>query len=188
MSARQGLLLYVAAVLAVCLLHAPALLAGLLLLALLGSGAARGPLLRRTLRAVLVFNLSVSAGYALLAHWQGTFDALVLLRLNLRVALLVYLGFWFIGRFDLLAALRGLPLLSLLATLALGQMRVFERMLADFRQAFVSRNPVPAPLAVRVHQAAAQTATLIDKSLQAATEAAQAMRSRGVFDDPGSPR
>lgn len=183
MSARRWLFAYLAAVVAVTFVHAPAALAGLLTAALAAAGPARWRLLRKTVLAVLAFNLAISAGYAAIALWQGVFSIHYLLLVNLRVLLLVFLGFWFIDRVDVLAALRGWPLASLLATLALGQIRAFERILRDFRHAFESRNLARPRLAARTRHAAAQAQTLLDKSLAASAETAMAMRSRGAFDD-----
>lgn len=183
MNARRWLFAYLAAVVAVTFIHAPAVLAALLALALAGAGTARWRLLRRAVLAVLAFNLAVSAGYAAVALWQGAFSAHYLLLMNLRVLLLVFLGFWFVDRVEVLAALHGWPLAILLATLALGQIRAFERILRDFRHAFESRNLARPRLAARTRHAAAQAQTLLDKSLAASAETAMAMRSRGAFDD-----
>ena len=57
--------------------------------------------------AVLAFNLAVSLGYAAVAFWRGGVSGEYLLLVNLRVVLLVFLGFWFAARVDLLAALAG---------------------------------------------------------------------------------
>lgn len=183
MTPRRWLGLYLAAVVAVTFIHAPAALAALLAAAVALSGAARWRLLRRAAVAILAFNLAVSAGYAAIALWQGTFAPGYLVLVNLRVLLLVYLGFWFVAAVDVLAALAGWPLASLLATLTIGQIKTFERVLRDFRLAFVSRNLVRPTLRDRLHNAAAQTQTLLDKSLASANDAALAMRSRGAFDD-----
>lgn len=183
MSARRWLFAYLAAVVTITFIHAPAALAALLVAALAAVGPDRWRLLRRTTLAVLAFNLAVSAGYAAISLWQGTFSPHYLLLVNLRVLLLVFLGFWFGARVDVLAALRSWPLATLLATLALGQIRAFERLLRDFCHAFESRNLARPRLAARTRHAAAQAQTLLDKSLAASAETALAMRSRGAFDD-----
>lgn len=183
LNARGWLLVYLLAVVTASFVHAPAILAAALACAVALAGKPRWRLLLRAVWAILTFNLTVSLGYALMAHWQGNFRADYLLLVNLRVVLLVYLGFWFASRVDLLAALRGWPTLELLATLALGQTRVFTRIVNDFRLAFESRNPARPHLADRVRNAAAQGQTLLDKSLASSTEVALAMRSRGSFDD-----
>ena len=183
MSARLWLAAYLLAVVAATFVHAPLWLAGALAGALAAAGPARWRLLRRALFAVLAFNLPVSAAYALLAWWQGRLAADYLLLLNLRVLLLVFLGFWFVSRVNVLRALAFSPTLAFLATLAAGQAAVFARIARDFRLAFVSRNPVAARLPDRARHASAQAAHLLDKAVCGASETPLAMRSRGCFDD-----
>jgi len=69
--ARAGLALYAAAVLTATLVHDPRLLGAGLLAACAAAGAERLWLLRRTLRAVLAFNLTVSLGYLLVGVVLG---------------------------------------------------------------------------------------------------------------------
>ena len=184
MSPRLALGLYLAALLAISFVHDPRALASGLVLALLAAGSARWRLLRRSLRAIVAFNLCVSAGYVLVAGWQGDLSWLVLLRINLRVVLLVFLGFWFIERVNLLEALRFSPTLSLLATLAAGHVVVFRRIARDFRAALISRSAgrrLPWP--DRLRHGAALSTHLLDKSVASAELSARALRSRGCFDD-----
>lgn len=181
--AAHWLFAYLAAVVAVTLLHEPWLLAVLLAGALAASGAARWRILRRAVLAGLTFNLAVSLGYAAVALWQGNFSAYYLLLVNLRVLLLVYLGFWFVVRVNLVEACRFSPTLSFVVTLSAGQIEAFSRALRDFRLAFVSRNAAAPALSARARHAAAQAGHLLDKSVCMAAETALAMRSRGCFDD-----
>lgn len=174
---------YATAVVAVTSVHDPRVLAGLLGLALAASGSTRWRLLRRALLAVLAFNLSVSLGYLGVSLWQGAFRPAYLVLVNLRVLLLVFLGFWFVSRVNVLQALSFSPTLSFVATLAVGQVTVFLRVLRDFRLAFVSRNPGRPRWSDRARNASAQATHLLDKSVASAAEASLAMRSRGCFDD-----
>jgi len=181
-SARGWLLAYLAAVVAATLIHEPLVLATALALALSAAGRDRWRLLRRTLVAILAFNITVSLGYVVVAVWRGDFSAGYLLLVNLRVLLLVFLGMWFAARIDVVAALGVSPTLTLVATLTLGQLRAFERIVSDFTLAFASRNPAPPRTLDRAHHAAAQGIALMDKTMAAATESAMAMKSRGAFD------
>lgn len=181
--ASRWLATYLTAVVAVTFVHSPALLAALLAAALAAAGRERWRLLKRALLAVLAFNLTVSLGYVAVALWRGDFAADYLLLANLRVLLLVFLGFWFIARVNMLAAFSFSPTLSFLVTLAVAQAQGFARIVRDFRLAFVSRNPLPPRLTDRARHASAQAASLLDKSLADASETALAMRSRGCFDD-----
>lgn len=182
-SARFWLIAYIGAVVAATFVHDPLWLGAGLLAAIAASGEGRVRRLVRTFWSVLAFNLTVSLGYVVVTAWRGGFVPDYLVLVNLRVVLLVYLGFWFVARVSVLDALRGRPLLTLLATLAQSQIRTLTRLIGDFRLAFQSRNPGRARLVDRARHAAAQGGTLLDKSLTSATEAALAMRSRGAFDD-----
>jgi len=183
MNPRRWLAAYLAAVVALTFVHRPLLLAALLALALACSGTGRWLLLRRAFKAVLAFNLSVSLGYLVVALWQERFSATYLLVVNLRVLLLVFLGFWFVSRVNLLQALTLSPTLSFLAALAVGQVAAFSRIVRDFRLAFTSRNCAAITLADRARHASAQASHLFDKSICSAADTAMAMRSRGSFDD-----
>lgn len=182
MSARHALYLYLALVPLPTLVHDARWLAFALGIALAAAGQQRWRFLKRSLIAILAFNLSVSLGYVAIGLWRGEIDTDWLLLANLRVLLMVYLSVWFVARVDVVQALAGWPTLSRVLVLALGQIRLFERTLADFRLAFASRNPRPQPLD-EARLAAAQAQTLLDKAIATAGESAQAMRSRGVFDD-----
>jgi len=184
---RGLLLVYALAVLGLTLVHDTLPLAAGFALALVLSGRNRWRLLRRALLAIVAFNLTVSLGYALMATLGGTFSADYLLVVNLRALLLVYLGFWFVSRVNLLEAVAFCSTLRLLLTLAAGQVQVFRRLLADFRLGFVSRNAARPAYLDRMRAAAAQSQTLLEKSLVMAQDSAQAMRSRGAFLDAGTP-
>jgi cobalt/nickel transport system permease protein len=183
LSPRAWLAAYLLAVVAATFVHEPALLAAALTIAVAAAGRERWKLLRRTLLAILAFNLTVNLGYTAVALWRGDFNAGYLLLVNLRVLLLVFLGMWFAARVDVVAAIGVSPTLTLVATLTLGQLRAFERIVNDFKFAFASRNPAPPRILDRAHHAAAQGIALMDKTMAAATESAMAMRSRGAFDD-----
>ncbi|KAB2927309.1 MAG: ABC transporter permease [Dechloromonas sp.] len=176
------MLAYLVAVIGIGFVHQPLILALALAGALLAAGSLRWRLLRRAVLALLLFNAGVSLAYVIVAGWQGKAVLDALLLINLRVLLLVFLGFWLVERGKPLAALAGWPLLSMIATLAVGQIAVYRRLLDDFRLAFRSRNPLPPRPATLLRHAGAQGSALLDKSLQSAEQTAQAMRSRGAFD------
>ncbi len=182
MKPRHGLYLYLAVLPVPTFVHDPRWLALGLAAAVLCAGGERWRILRRSLLAILAFNLSVSLGVVLVGLWHGNVDTGWLVLANLRVLLMVFLGFWFVARVNLLAALAGWPTATLLATLALGQTRGFESMLKDCRLAFASRNLTRPRLIDRRHQAGAQAIALLDKAQAQSTEVALAMRSRGAFD------
>ncbi len=182
-TARSLLLAYVTSVLAFTLVHDPVVLAAAFGAAVALAGRDRWPLLRRAFLSILAFNLSVSLGYVLVAMSGERFSADYLLVVNLRALLLVYLGLWFVSRAHLLEAVAFSPTLRLLLTLAVGQVQVFRRLLADFRLGFISRNAASPAYLHRARSAAAQSQALLEKSLMMAQESAEAMRSRGAWID-----
>lgn len=183
MNATASLAIYLGCVVALTFVHDPVWLAAALVAAVVLSGAQRLRLLKRASMSVLAFNLSVSIGYVVIALLQQRFSAEFFLLINLRVLLLVFLGFWFISRVDLLDAFGFSRTLSFVTVLAVGQVIAFNRIIQDFRLAFTSRNASGAGIRDRARHAAAQASCLLDKSVSGASETAMAMRSRGCFDD-----
>ena len=180
---RLWLAAYLAAVVAVTLVHQPLVLALGLAAVVAAAGPGRWRLLGRSVLAVLAFNLVVSLGYAAMALWRGEFRGDYLLLVNLGVLLLVFLGFWTVSRVNLPRALAFSPTLAFVATLAAGQVQGFRRLVEDFALAFRSRNPEPPGPRERARLTAAQGQHLLDRALHRSTDVGQAMRSRGCFDD-----
>ncbi|MFP5507400.1 MAG: ABC transporter permease [Gammaproteobacteria bacterium] len=182
MSRERALLIaYVVAVLAATLVHEPLLLALGLGMTLLLAGRAAPTVLKRTVRAVLAFNLAVSLGYVLLA-WLREFSPWhTLLLLNLRVLLLTGLTFTFIARVNLFKALDFSRTLTWLLGLAYSQALAFRRSYGDFRLALTSRSLQRPRLADRYRASAAAASWFLDKGLATARETAQALRARGFL-------
>ncbi|MCP5277897.1 MAG: ABC transporter permease [Thiobacillus sp.] len=184
MNRAQGLLLaYLATVIAATLVHDPGILAAGLALTLLLAGRQATALLLRTLRTVLAFNLAVSLGYLMLSalRHEPPWDTLLLL--NLRVLAISTLTFLFITRVNLFQALGFSRTLTYLLGLAYSQAMAFRRVHDDFRLALVSRSPHRPALKDRYRASAAAAAWLLDKGLAGARETAQALRTRGFFND-----
>lgn len=183
MSRERALLIgYGLAVLAATLVHEPLLLAFGLGVTLLLAGRAAPAVLKRTLRAVLAFNLAISLGYVLLA-WLREFSPWhTLLLLNLRVLLLTGLTFTFLVRVNLFKALEFSRNLTWLLGLAYSQALTFRRSYDDFRLALVSRSLQRPRLADRYRASAAAASWFMDKGLATARETAQALRARGFFE------
>lgn len=181
--ARAALVGYAAAVVALTLVHHPGALA-LATVAVLPLGGRAAPRLAgRTLTAVAVFNGLVSVTYAAVALWQGEAPWTYLLRINLRVFALVYLGFVVLERVDLLRAIAFSRTFTFLLTLAYAQARSFRRLAEDFRLALRSRAVGPLTLRDRYRFATRLGGHLLDKAVARSTEIAHAMRSRGFFHD-----
>ena len=180
---RLLLLGYGAGILAGTLVHDPAWLAAGLSLVLAAAGREAWGLLRRALLAILAFNTVISMSYGLMAWWQDSSPWETLLRLNLRVLLLTSLSFLFIARANLFRALDFSRSLSYVLALAYSQALTFRRTHDDFRLALASRSLRRPGLLDRYRASAAAASWFLEKSLHAATQSAQALRSRGFFHD-----
>lgn len=178
------LLGYTGALLLISFLHSPIWLAGLLAAAIVAAGPARWRLLRRSLMAVGLACALVSLGYLLLGSLGQPVAWLALLRLNLRVLLLVFMGFWFVSRVNVLQALAFSPTLSLVAALAAGHIVVFRRIAHQCRLGLGSRSAGQRfSTCDRLRQGAALSATLLDRAVSGAEQSTRALQARGCFDD-----
>jgi cobalt/nickel transport system permease protein len=178
---RRTFAAYLAAVVAITLIHDVLWLGTGLLVAVLIAGRQAPALLRRTLLPVLLFNLAVSLGYTVAGLLGGEvrWDYLVLM--NVRVILLTFLTFLTVSRVDLLRALSFSPTLTYLIVLALSQIMTFRRMHAEFRLAGESRRLRRPTLRDGYTQGAVVAVQFFDKAEHGASEIALAMRSRGFF-------
>jgi len=180
---RVYLGLYLVAVLAATLIHDPVWLAVGLALVLLSAGRQAANLLRRAVLTVLAFNTLISLSYIGMAWWQDISPWQTLLRLNLRVLLLTCLTFLFIARSNLFQALSFSTSLTYVLGLAYSQSLTFRRAHEEFRLALSSRSLRRPGLLDRYRASAAAVSWFIEKSLHAATQSSQALRSRGFFHD-----
>ena len=180
---RAWLLLYLATVIAATLIHDPRWLAVGLALVMLLAGREAGVLLRRAVLSVLAFNTLISLSYLGMAWWHDFSPWQTLLLLNLRVLLLTCLTFLFITRVNLFQALDFSRSLTYVLGLAYSQALTFRRAHDDFRYALASRSLQRPGLLDRYRASAAAVSWFIEKSLHAATQSSQALRSRGFFHD-----
>ena len=183
MKHRVALWSWLAAVVATTLVHAPMVLGAALVLALLASGRGRVRLLWRATRMVAPVLLLLSAGYGMLAWWQGrpVVDYLVLL--NLRVVLLALLTAWAVRDIDLDRALAPYPLARRWFAIVRSQVTVFRRLATEYRAAVLSRSTVPPTLRQRYRAGAALGLAALDKAVYNSEALTQGMRSRGALDD-----
>jgi cobalt/nickel transport system permease protein len=183
MKDRLVLLAYGTALVTFTSIHQPGwLLVGLVLvLAAAGTDAPR--LARRALVSVAVFALSLSLAYGVIGLIQDDLSLRYLTLLNLRVFLLTLLTFVIVERINLARALSFSPDLSFLLTLATSQILTLRRVVANFRLALASRTLGRLTLRSLLRQRAVTAHYFLDKVEDQASEAGQAMRSRGFFLD-----
>lgn len=172
---------YLAAVVAITLIHDVRWLSAGLLLAALIAGRQAPLLLRRTLLPVFFFNLSVSLGYIVLGLIGSDFQPGYLALMNIRVILLTFLTFLMVARIDLLRVVSFSATLTYLIVLTLSQIMTFRRLLAEFRLAGVSRRLRRPSLRDGYTRGAGVAVQFFDKAEHGAGEIALAMRSRGFF-------
>ena len=181
MKDRLLLLGYATAVIAATTIHDPWWLAAGLLLVAFWAGRQARTIGWRALRAVLLFNLVISLGYAAGALFGQPVSIDYLILVNLRVYFLIFLTFTLASRIDILRALRFSRDLTYLVTLALSQIIPFRRLFDDLRLAAESRRLRRLRLRERYLQSAAAAVHLFDRAEHDARETALAMRSRGFF-------
>ncbi len=183
MKDRVMLLAYFAAVLLATSIHDLRFLgAGLATVALL-AGRRLPRLLKRTAMAILLFNSVVTISYTALSLWQGNFSGHYVLLINLRVFLLTALTFLLAERFNPFRAFAVSRSLLYLTTLCYSQVLTMRRLFGEFRHAFRSRSIVRPGLRDLYRHGAATAAFFLHKSVSDAGEIAQAMTSRGFFND-----
>ena len=181
---RALLIVYLAAVVAITMVHRLDALAVALALAVAAAGRDAARIARRTVLAVVTFSAVVAVGYVTVALWRGDLSWRYLLLLNLRVFLLTFCTMLLATRINPLRALSFSRTLVYVATLAYSQMLAFRRLLDDFRLAFTSRAVRRPTTADRYRHAARAAAFFLGKAMKETTEITMAMTSRGFFDDP----
>lgn len=186
MKDRVMLLGWLLAVIAITMLHSPALLAALLAvvmgLILISEGRSSGRLMLRAVVAVAVVNLAVSAGFAISAWWQEAPWVIFVLRLNLRVLLIAMLTLWMARHVRVEQGFAFNAGAKHLVVLIQSQIRALSAVSRETRYAFESRNPIRARWRDRLRGAGGQVTALIDKAETHATGLNEGMRSRGYFD------
>jgi len=183
MSDRWLLAGWLTAVVGATFIHDPVWLSGLVAFVLAVQIRSAGRILARAMLAVAFVNLAVSLAWILQAAVQQQPWLELVLRLNLRVLLITVLTFSMVERVDLVRAVDFWPSLRFVVVLALGQLRVLDRLLEDYRAAYTSRSPTAPQLRLRFAASGRQAAALFDKAEQRSLELNQGMRARGFFDD-----
>lgn len=181
---RCLLFAWLVAVVVISQLHDPLLLGVLLLAILVLQGSSLAASLKRALAAVALINLTVSLGYAVSAALDERPWLEFVLRLNFRVLLLALLTLWLSRTIRLERALDFSPGLQFLVVLTQGQIRALQRLAADCRSGYSSRNPTPLAIRGRMQVSGRQAAALMEKAELHAEALTQGMQSRGFFDAP----
>jgi cobalt/nickel transport system permease protein len=162
---RLTLLAWLGSVVLVTMIHDALLLACGSAVLLLVSGTGRGALLWRALRGVAFVMVVISAGYLLVGLLTAAFDPAVLLLLYARVGLLALLTAWMVRDVNISRALSGWPTAQRWLAIVQGQLRMFQRLAADYRLARLSRSSLAPTLRQRYLGTAALTLAALDKAV-----------------------
>lgn len=138
--------------------------------------------IKRILYGILLFNLTITLGYAIFTGIKSRVDFDYIILINLRVFLLAYLTFFFISHTNLFLALNFSKNLSALLSIALSQIIHYNKIMEDIKFAQKSRVIVKDKKLLR-YFSKAEINYFFTKSLNNAKEAALGMRSRGFFND-----
>jgi cobalt/nickel transport system permease protein len=182
---RLLLLAWAAGVLAASFVHDLGRLALLLLAAAAIAGRETPRAAKRAALAVAVFGGTVGVAWLVFALVRGEPDPLVALRgvarLELRAFLLTFLTFGFLVRVDADRLLARHPGLRAARVVTLAQIRLFGRLLEDFRFALEARSIRPLGWRVRLRHAAAASGVLLARALRESEEIGLAMEARGLL-------
>lgn len=177
------LVAYLAAVIAVTLIHDPRVLLLVLAGLLLSSGPGRLALLLHAGRPVLWILLLISSGLLVMGWLTGQPVLHALLLINLRVLVLALLTAWMLRDVDLDLALVRVPQVRRWLVIVRAQVQLFRRLVQDYRCAQKSRTVVAPTLHQRYLGSAAIGLAALDKGVHNAEMVTQAMRSRGALHD-----
>lgn len=183
--ARLTFLLYLLVLIGLTFVHEPTVFLCALAIMIVLSGRKVLHISRHVLRALLFFNTTVSAGYAIMASLRGQAFADTLILLNLRVFALTWLTFLVLHRVYLPSALSFSTTLIFFLTVSWSQARLYTRVYEEFRLALESRSPDAPGLRQRFRMISAAGRSLIDRSLHDAEERALAMKARMFFEAEG---
>ncbi len=185
---RALLVGWAVAVLAASFLHDLRLLgaaAGLVVIAVAAVAGRQMPrAARRALLAVAVFGGPVGATWLAWALFQGDPPVMVALgafaRFELRAFVLTFLTFGLLGQLSPERLLAGQPDLLRALTIVQVQIRLFRRLLEEYRFAFECRTTGPAGWSVRLRHAAAASGALIGRAVRESEDIGLAMEARGI--------
>ncbi|MDQ7005822.1 MAG: ABC transporter permease [Acidobacteriota bacterium] len=184
MKPRLLFALWALAVVGATLIHDPWLLAAAAAGALLAAGRRAPRVLARAALAVGPVVLAVGGGWWIARRLAGGSPWPVITLVAVRVLLIAVLTQVWLLRVDPLRAVAFSPTLTFLLTAAWSQWLVLRRLHGEMRAALTSRLLRPAGRTLLWRHAAAQAATVLERSLARAEQTTDAMRSRGFFDDP----
>jgi len=183
MKDKVFLVLYIAAVILITSVHDLTILATVLAIAVVLSGKHCWKIASKALFTILAFNSIVTVPYVVMTFYQGGFSAYYVALINMRVFLLTFLTFLLVRRINPFVALGFSKSLVYLLTLAYSQVLTLRRLFEEFYLALKSRSLKRLSIRDLYSHGAATIAFFLQKSFNDAHDIAQAMKSRGFFND-----
>lgn len=149
-----------------------------LLLALF-SGSSFIKLFKRTIIALLMFNLIVSISFIALSLYNGTHPFYSMLLINLRTMTLTFATFWIIEKVNLFNIFSFSKSMTFLLTLSYTQIISFKKILNEFRLALKSRSIKKPSNTNLIQFLSSLTLFFLNSALNNSKEILMAMKSRG---------
>ncbi|WP_456485448.1 hypothetical protein [Hydrogenimonas sp.] len=137
----------------------------------------------KTVKMILLFNISVTLGYALQMAFIGDEDRVFIVLFNLRVFDITFLTLYLVPKINVAHALSFSKTLQFLYLASLSQIESFTRSYRDFILALRSRTVKPLSERKKRDFIGAMLYYFLKKALGNSKERAQALRARGFFDN-----
>jgi len=137
---------------------------------------------KKSIKAIFLFNISVTIGYMIKAYFTGDDFWAYILRFNLRVFDISFLVFYTFSKINLLRAFSFSKSLKLLLVSTLSQIVSFQKTYEDFMLAMKSRSVRKLSYKDKRGFIASMFYFFFKKSLHNAKERTLALKARGFFD------
>jgi cobalt/nickel transport system permease protein len=130
-----------------------------------------------------MFNSFITISYIIYAYFKSINWLDYIILINLRVFSITFLTFLFINKVNIFKAVSFSKTLSYILVLSYSQILTFKKYLNDFKFALKSRSIEKPKLRDSYNFISSIFFFFLNKSLNNSKEIAQAMKSRGFFND-----
>ena len=136
---------------------------------------------KKVLKSIMIFNLSVSIGYIIMAMLKDISPWNYIIYINLKVYALTFFVFWFFSKVSIVSFFSFSKELSYLLSISLSQIYSYRKTFEDFRLAYKAR------FIKKYRERKRNFITVVfsfflKKSMHDSHERVLAMRARGFFD------
>jgi cobalt/nickel transport system permease protein len=163
-------------------IKSPLYLGGFLGLLILASIKNSFNLIKRVLKSIFLFNISITIGYAIMGIFKNIDVITYLIYINLKVFTITYFVFLFFSKVDMIKFFSFSKELSFLLTMTLSQIFSYKKTFEDFRLAYKAR--VIKKIKDREKGFITKTFDFFfKKALKDSKERTLAMKARGFLND-----